>query len=158
MDAFHADRRRKDGVAPYCKPCRSHTAQERYKRLDPVKQKRYANDYYMRNRDRLLAKQKAYTETLTPEERRLRARRARLKMSYGISLEQYDELVAAQNNQCAICAKEGTDEELLAIDHCHDSLEIRGLLCRTCNAGIGLLGDTIEGLERALAYLKDCGE
>lgn len=52
---------------------------------------------------------------------------------------------------CQCCGKE-TDK--LCIDHCHDSLEFRGWICAPCNRGIGQLGDDIQGLEKALEYLK----
>ena len=52
--------------------------------------------------------------------------------------------------ECQCCGSEAT----LFVDHCHDTLDFRGWLCHKCNAGIGLLGDTIEGLENALAYMK----
>lgn len=42
----------------------------------------------------------------------------------------------------------------LHLDHCHDTNIFRGWLCNACNLGIGKLGDTVESLERALAYLK----
>lgn len=42
----------------------------------------------------------------------------------------------------------------MAIDHCHDTGAVRGLLCGNCNTGLGLLGDTVESLERAIKYLK----
>lgn len=55
-----------------------------------------------------------------------------------------------QGNVCKICLR----EVKLVVDHCHNTNEVRGLLCVRCNAGLGQLGDTIEGLERALKYLK----
>lgn len=51
---------------------------------------------------------------------------------------------------CELC---GTAADL-HFDHCHDSEAFRGWLCMRCNTGLGMLGDNIEGLERALAYLR----
>lgn len=42
----------------------------------------------------------------------------------------------------------------LAVDHCHQTRKLRGLLCGSCNRGIGLLGDSVERMEAALSYLK----
>lgn len=57
-----------------------------------------------------------------------------LKIKYGITPEQYDELLAKQEGKCAICDKEAEEFEVrLAVDHDHKSGEIRGLLCRYCN-------------------------
>ena len=56
------------------------------------------------------------------------------------------------NNVCDCC---GTlSVEKLVFDHCHDRSEWRGWLCRSCNLGIGMLGDNIEGITRAVEYLN----
>ena len=52
---------------------------------------------------------------------------------------------------CDNCGKYTTD---IHMDHCHETLKFRGWLCRSCNTGIGSLGDNIEGLERAIEYLR----
>jgi len=54
-------------------------------------------------------------------------------------------------NICDCCNQESDD---IVIDHCHKTKEFRGWICRFCNAGIGLLKDDIEGVEKALAYLR----
>ncbi len=75
--------------------------------------------------------------------------------------EKYAQLFASQNGVCAICLqKENRAHKMtgaiweLAVDHCHKTNKVRGLLCNACNRGMGLLDDTIEGLTRALEYLK----
>lgn len=62
------------------------------------------------------------------------------------------ELAAAQGGPCACC---GTVGLKLVADHIHGTSHVRGLICYSCNTGIGKLGDTIEGVERALMYLKE---
>lgn len=71
------------------------------------------------------------------------------KKRYGVDAETYKRLMAT-SSCCQVCGK--TEE--LCYDHCHDTMKFRGVLCRGCNRSIGQLGDTVEGLERALAYLK----
>lgn len=44
------------------------------------------------------------------------------------------------------------------LDHCHVTMKLRGWLCRKCNTGMGLLGDTAENMRRAAAYLDKCDE
>ena len=51
---------------------------------------------------------------------------------------------------CACCGR----VDKLFCDHCHASGAFRGYICRTCNSGLGQLGDSVPGLERALAYLR----
>ena len=77
-----------------------------------------------------------------------------LKRRYGIPLEQYEALLAAQHGTCAICcAPEPGGRGMFHVDHCHTSLKIRGLLCTHCNAGLGQFKDSPERLEAAIHYL-----
>lgn len=78
--------------------------------------------------------------------------RRRLK-TYGISAKHYDRLLAKQHNQCAICSAPLSWAKT-KIDHDHATGKVRGLLCNSCNLGIGLLGDTYEAVKRAAAYLR----
>lgn len=72
---------------------------------------------------------------------------------YKISKQEFDGLLAAQENQCAICERTEPKGRNWHLDHCHDSGLIRGVLCHSCNVGIGLLGDTDEAVLRAYTYL-----
>jgi hypothetical protein len=78
---------------------------------------------------------------------------------YGITLETYVEMMEAQNGLCLICgrperAKDGKSGKLkaLAIDHCHGTLKVRGLLCSHCNRAIGLLDHSSAILAAAADY------
>ncbi len=84
----------------------------------------------------------------------------RLKCRYGISVEEYDLLLEKQNGVCAICQKPEAvvdprylTPRKLAVDHCHKSGKIRGLLCYACNTSIGKFGDDIETIKNILTYL-----
>lgn len=83
-------------------------------------------------------------------------RRRWLRNRYGLSLAQYAELVEVQKNRCAIC-QETPEGYHLAVDHCHETGRIRGLLCKSCNIGIGNLRDSIQLLQRASEYLAGPG-
>jgi len=85
----------------------------------------------------------------------------RLKDSWGLTQQDFDKLLAEQGGGCAICgsSKSGTRKDgRLCVDHNHETGQIRGLLCASCNRGIGLLGDSSKMLLTAYAYLKkwDC--
>ena len=81
---------------------------------------------------------------------------AHIRRTYGITLEQYKELLVLQNNGCAICGRiEEPDGRRLAIDHCHATGDVRGILCNNCNNGLGSFGDSIDGMLRAIEYLKN---
>lgn len=77
-----------------------------------------------------------------------------LRVKYGIDTAYFEALSAQQDHRCAICRK----AKKLVVDHCHNKNSIRGLLCTECNKGIGLLGDDVDGLERALAYIRKTPE
>lgn len=79
-----------------------------------------------------------------------------LKKKYGISLEQYDAMMEGQNYQCAICGDELEDYSYKThLDHCHETGRIRGILCRGCNTGIGMLRDNVDILKSAIKYLEN---
>lgn len=72
---------------------------------------------------------------------------------YGVTPEKYQEMLDEQSHVCAICGGTNPDGRQLFIDHCHKTNKVRGLLCTTCNSGIGYLDDSPEMLRRAWQYL-----
>jgi hypothetical protein len=76
-----------------------------------------------------------------------------LKYKYNITKEYFESLYLLQNNECAIC-KNKFLEHMIDIDHSHKTNKIRGLLCPNCNAGLGLLGDNLNFLQKAIEYLN----
>ena len=80
----------------------------------------------------------------------------KIRKQYGISMKQFTDLLAKQGGGCAICGKPmEAIRRRMNIDHCHDTNEVRGILCSGCNTGLGHLGDNIAGLQRAIAYLQN---
>ena len=78
------------------------------------------------------------------------------RSKYGISRSDYNEWFHSQNGACGICNIHQSElKNSLAVDHDHETGKVRGLLCTTCNTGLGKLGDSIEGLEAAIEYLKE---
>ena len=73
---------------------------------------------------------------------------------YGITKVDYDLLLENQSNKCKICELEFVTEKDINIDHCHETNQVRGLLCRSCNVGLGHMKDDIQILERAINYVK----
>ena len=88
------------------------------------------------------------------ERKSLTNRAHRLRSEYGLSVEDYERMYKDQDGLCAICGKPDQRYKNLAVDHCHTTGEVRGLLCRLCNTGIGALGDDVAGLLKALKYLE----
>ena len=73
-----------------------------------------------------------------------------LQYFYGITLEQWDEMVVAQSGRCAICNRM-TD---LVVDHCHNTSRVRELLCGTCNSGLGHFKDDPALMRAAADYIE----
>ena len=72
---------------------------------------------------------------------------------YGMEAEDYEEMFRRQGGVCAICGEPPTGKDL-AVDHCHTSGDVRGLLCTRCNIGLGYFKDDEERLKKAIAYLR----
>lgn len=131
---FHKDSRNKSGLYAYCKECNKAKARAWTK----------ANPEKVRAR----SEQRTYDGEY---------RDYQLRYKYGISLADYDVLLAAQGGKCAICGRTEagrTGHRNLAVDHCHTSARVRGLLCHSCNRALGLLQESADVLDRAAAYLR----
>lgn len=83
-------------------------------------------------------------------------RKSHFKECYGITIEEYDQMLLKQGGVCAIC-KQPPGKRRLAVDHCHTTQNIRSLLCTTCNVGLGSFKDDPKLLEAAIEYLKKGG-
>jgi len=124
--------------------------------------RRYAED--RKHREEKLAASRAYRaahrERLNAERRDkwrsdadLRARHggARLTRNYGLSRDEHRRLLKAQNGVCAVCKL--PSRRTLCVDHCHATLQVRGLLCDKCNTALGLFGDDSKRMRAAAAYV-----
>ena len=101
--------------------------------------------------------QAAERATLWYRENRERVLSGHRLRKFGLTAEDYERMLAAQDHRCATCGRADTgrrDRERFAIDHCHTTGRIRGLLCNKCNTGIGLFCDDPDLLLKAAAYLQ----
>lgn len=81
-------------------------------------------------------------------------RRHNLKR-YGISPEEYTAKLIKQKGVCAICkSPDPAGKPTLSVDHCHNTKNVRGLLCARCNVGLGMFKDDITVIQSAIAYLR----
>lgn len=83
----------------------------------------------------------------------LRERDRTLARRFGLRIGEYDERLEAQGGVCAICKDGPRDKRRLHVDHCHSTGAVRGLLCNTCNAGLGSFRDDPALMRAAIAYL-----
>jgi hypothetical protein len=128
IEDFGLDRKRPDGRHTYCRECRNGRSRARY----------------------------ATERDVVAEGQRWRM----MKYRYGITKDEWLAMFASQNGQCQICkigleVPVGTrqDKRRTVVDHCHDTGQVRGLLCGECNLGIGYFKHDPALLQAALAYL-----
>lgn len=73
---------------------------------------------------------------------------------YGLTVEQYEQMYREQNGVCAICAKINLNGRRLSVDHNHNTMKVRALLCSNCNIAIGNAKENIVFLRGMIAYLE----
>jgi formate dehydrogenase maturation protein FdhE len=81
-------------------------------------------------------------------------RKSKLKLNYGLTIEEFDRMFKEQQGACAIC---GRTDVALVVDHNHTTGRVRGLLCSGCNHGLGRFKDNIVLLISAMDYLVKYG-
>lgn len=131
------------------------------------KQKQYQKEYYLKNKDSIKKRivENSKTEEFKEKRRILNRKRKEqnrelyYKKRYGITISEYNALLIKQNNCCTICNIKEVDinhgrNTYFAVDHCHVSGKVRGLLCYKCNSLLGFVNDDIETLKNAIKYLE----
>ena len=83
-----------------------------------------------------------------------RANEYRKESRYGITQEDFNNMLVEQNNVCKICSNEFKSTKDTHIDHCHKSDIVRGLLCNNCNMSLGQFNDNIDIMDNAIKYLQ----
>lgn len=135
-------------LCPMCKEWLPHDSFAKHKSLNH--QAKYALRAYCKPCERSLHAPRA-----------LLVRNTMLKRRYGLTHEEYEAMLSRQNGCCAICKKPETIDNTrrgkpsrLAVDHCHATGKVRGILCSACNRGIAAFRDDAELLQRAIDYIK----
>lgn len=107
------------------------------------------------------AKEAAIWRRNNPEKHRAIYQRnnhkSNLRLRFGITIEQYNILVAQSDGLCSICREPESRDRRLSLDHDHESGEIRGFLCCRCNLLLGNIKDNIKLLQGAVEYLRTRG-
>ena len=99
------------------------------------------------NRDKKLATQRAWSKAHP------KSRWYQLKSKYGVDEDMYVRLLARQEGRCAVCQTSFPGRAYFDVDHNHQSGQVRGLLCYSCNRGLGFFGDDSKRVAAALTYL-----
>lgn len=140
-------------TCPYC----DLDSKRAYRLKNAAKIANWHKDYYNKNSS-------VFKTAAARQRNRIGQRKRRdtqLRIKFGITIEDYEAKLAAQNYKCAICFKKETavdshskQPKSLAVDHCHLTGKVRGLLCQQCNHGLGKFQDSIVVLMSALQYLR----
>lgn len=117
---------------------------------DKEKERKHNKEYYQKHKSRLYKKSREWVKS---PKGRLYAKNYRLKMRYGITLEEYDRLFELQHGVCAICGEIQIGKRL-AVDHDHKTGQIRGLLCYRCNIFAGLIEERGRLYPKIRRYIK----
>ena len=133
--------------------------------VDPAELKRQRERArYRSNRDAVVARTKAYQKAhpervreyarKSREKNRLMLELSRLRKKYGINHWELVEMLRKCERRCEICRSDLLIKNVMVVDHCHKTGRVRGLLCRKCNSGIGLLRDDLALVKSAVEYLS----
>ncbi len=161
-----AETRKAHGRVGVCAECVKING-PKYRKGNEKRQKELGRRYYEANRERVLERQKlryiankdklreyGHKWYLANREKHIEyGLRNLLKKQYGLTLEQYNAMLADQHGLCAICKKPPTKRRL-DVDHDHADGHVRQLLCERCNKGLGCFEDRLELLEAALRYMR----
>lgn len=136
--AFGANRANRDGLQTYCRVCAVETVMQS-RQKDPTSHRESSKRWKQEN----------------PEQ----AHDMHLRRTYGVEYGTYAAMLEKQGGKCAVCeaAEPGGNSKNFHMDHCHDTGKVRGLLCTSCNNGIGRFNHDPELLREAAAYLRKFG-
>lgn len=134
LDQFHRRASARDGRQPYCGVCATADALA-WNQANPGYHRQKANEYRLRHPEKV-------------------ADRA-LRWKLGVAVGTYADMLAAQDGKCAICGTTdpGPRIKRFHVDHCHATGQVRGLLCHSCNIGLGAFRDKPNLLILASKYL-----
>lgn len=122
-------------------------------RFSPQKGGKYGRHGVCKDCRRIEANEKYASDPEFRTKQLARSYRHQLSV-YGITENEYRQLLEYQNGRCAICEKVITGRQV-HVDHDHRTNKVRGILCAGCNTSLGKFGDDREGVLKVLGYL-DC--
>jgi len=146
LSEYHKAKRNRSGYRGNCKVCESiYQKNRRKEKFEQIA----AHD----------KKRKQEFKEKDHEGYMMGAYKSKLKTAFGLTLEQYDQMLEDQNGVCAICGKPETKigrsglPQRLSVDHNHQTGQVRQLLCHACNMVVGFSGEDIRTLYATANYL-----
>jgi len=108
------------------------------------------NAWNDRHRDKINAR----SRELYKNDNGTKSKNCQLKHMYGITLDQYNQMLADQQDKCAICFRKRSKSRRLAVDHCHKTGKVRGLLCTRCNLAFGYVNENLDTILGMVDYAR----
>lgn len=139
---------------------------KKYNQKHKDKIKEYNKKYQKKHKEKIKWKKKKYNQEHKGERKAYyekskdKRKEAYLNRVYNLNIKDYDKILKQQGGVCAICRKKETNKRngktiCLSVDHCHQTGEVRGLLCIKCNIIIGNLKEDISLFYKCIKYLKN---
>ncbi len=145
---FHSSKNLSFGRSMYCKPCTADYARKKRRAINPL----------------LDRPCEVCEKVFTPKRHRLErfcnstcAQRGKNLNQYGLSWRDYHKILDKQGGKCAICRRPQSKQwggYMLAVDHCHNTKVVRGLLCNSCNLALGYFKNDPKIIAAALKYAE----
>lgn len=168
LSEFGRRAKSEDGLNYWCRDCCSKQHKEYYEQNAEAQRAR-TRKYDAEHREERIAYAKKYNAEHAEErsaysiqyraEHKEATAAGHLRRTYGITLDDYDAMLETQGGGCAICGKMPEEHGArLHVDHDHETDEVRGLLCRNCNAGLGWFLDSPGLCKTAMLYLQKYGK
>jgi len=142
LTEFYKNKKHSDGLRSDCKICTKKHCLDFYNKIKD------SNRAYFRDRARKWRKN-------NPEKVLKQSHKANLKHRYGITPEERHRMLEQQDHRCKICGIHESNKNKFNVDHDHKTGQIRGILCRNCNQGLGFFKDDISLFVKAVTYLKE---
>jgi Recombination endonuclease VII len=150
LSEFYAARGGRDGLRGDCKRCFKERAAAAYA-VNPEPARERARRWNRENPERYAANLRAYKES---GKKKFADRKSHLKRKFGLTVDDYEQMLAAQGGGCAICGRPPRGDIALHVDHDHDTGAVRGLLCFRCNNALGDFDSDPALLRAAIDYLE----
>lgn len=153
LGEFYVRQEASDGRKSPCRVCCRKNVKE-WKRKNRQKSRELARSYRKRHRSSLRERyiERAKIHGVAMAEYR---RRWNLAKRYGITVEDFFDILEAQGGCCGICERHlPKGSRNAVVDHCHKTGQVRGVLCVSCNVALGKFKDSKEGLLKAIDYLE----
>lgn len=140
----------KYGFQPRCKECK-YEENKVFRLANPKNGNQLKTEWVKRNPQK---RKEAVNKWARSEVGKAAAKKNWLDYKYGLTEDDYQALFVSQNGCCAICKQQEKITSRLHVDHDHEKYVVRGLLCGTCNRGLGMFYDKKELLQNAIKYLE----